>query len=112
MPAPIRLRVVVPNLPRTILNQRNKSVPIFKGKDPDEPNWQCGDCGNTLATATAMGPCTPGAMRFLPFPEGGDYSVLSVDVPVGTHVASVEGPILVKCGDCGAFNELVPIDSE
>jgi hypothetical protein len=107
-PRPIRLKVVVPELPRTILKQKDKDVPVFRGKESQEPDCLCGDCGNVLATGTKIRPFRPDVMRFLPYPEGGEYDVLSVSVPVNTYIGSEGGRVLIKCGSCGTFNELVP----
>lgn len=110
-PGPIRLNTVsLPSSPRTVFNQKNPAVPIFAGHDWSEPDWQCGRCGNILATGVAMWPHGEGAVRFLPPATGGEASVLSVSIPQGAHIQSEGGSMIVKCARCGSFNELVPAE--
>jgi hypothetical protein len=93
---------------RTVINQKDKNVPVFDGQDPAQPEWHCGSCRNVLATGVMMHPVGPGAVRFLPFPEGGETSILSIAVPKGRFIQSESGPVVIKCAGCGSFNETVP----
>jgi hypothetical protein len=77
------------------------------------PDWQCGQCGNTLATKVMIEPgVTDGGrkVRWLPAVTGGEINVLSVSTPAGEYIQSEGGPMLVKCAACGSFNELVPAE--
>jgi hypothetical protein len=107
-PEPIRLKVI-PELTdiRTIWVQKDTLVPVFKGKDWQEPDWECGACGNVLATGVLIRPHTEG-VRFLPEATGGEMSPLGASVSTGTHFQSVGGRMVVECAFCRSFNELVP----
>lgn len=104
---PVRLKVVVgPILHRTIFTQRKAEVPVFKGGESDEPDRQCGQCGNVLATGVMIRPRDLQAIWFKQNPSGGEYSVLSIKVPKGKYIR-YEGGAGIKCASCGAFNELI-----
>jgi hypothetical protein len=105
---PLRLKVVQrPTIAtRTIFDQRDSTVPVFVGKDDEAPSLQCGRCNVILARDYFVFQ-EPPAIRMLPFPSGGEYSVLSISVETGEMIQSEGGPVVVKCAGCEAFNEMV-----
>src|ERR1700690_4382738 len=101
-PAAINLKLVPwPSEPRTIFNQKDPATPVFVGTDWGEPDWNCGNCDNVLATDVTIQPYGQGAMRFLPPATGGEVSLLSVSIPQGTYIQSEGGSMLVRCARCG-----------
>lgn len=115
LPEPVKLRLIpveAHSAPRTIIRQRDAGTPVFCGEDSGghslDPDWECGHCGNILATKMMWHSVETECMRFLPFPQGGEFSSLSYAVPVGRYLASVGGRMVVQCASCGSLNETVP----
>ncbi|MGA2964317.1 MAG: hypothetical protein ABSD96_21865 [Candidatus Korobacteraceae bacterium] len=110
-PDAIRLKAVpLLSSPRTVFKQRDPALPVFVGHDWSEPDWECGHCGNVLATGVMIQPHGEGVVRYLPPATGGDASVLTVEIRQETYIQSSGGSMIVKCARCGSFNELVPAD--
>jgi hypothetical protein len=104
---PIRLKKIhEPIVARTIIDQKDATVPIFEGEETTHPDCKCGGCGNTLATGTMI-EARPDGVRWFPPALGGEVSHLSMAEPGHDYIKSVGGPLIVRCASCKSFNEFV-----
>src|ERR1700749_3378114 len=97
-PDPIRLKVIQRPFPqtRTMIDQRDESIPIWDHEDLNAPDLLCGRCGNLIARNLSIAPMGPKVVRMLPPSTGGDFSVSSIARDSGDCILSHDGPMVVS----------------